>query len=196
MKLIDSKTYKNLAKAYAGECQARTRYRFLHYAATQQGYKAIANIIKEIILQEFHHARMLYTFIQTASDEPIANINISSGYPFRQKWDFLENFKFSAQDENLEATKIYPEYAKIAQEEGFKDIAGLFNNLAQVESCHQSIFEQIYAQLSDGSLYKKPNKVKWKCLDCGYEAESKQAWKQCPLCQAEQGAVAIKIQQD
>lgn len=196
MKLIDSKTYLNLAKSYAGECQARTRYRFLEYAATQKGYKAIANIIKEVITQEFNHARMLYTFIQTATEDTIVNIDISSGYPFREKWEFIDNFKHAADNEYIEATKVYPEYARIAEKEGFKDIAGLFKNLIQVETCHKSTFEQIYNQLKNGTMYKKPNKVKWKCLDCGFEAESKEAWKECPLCQAKQGTVEIKLEQE
>lgn len=196
MKLIDSKTYLNLAKAYAGECQARTKYRFLEYAATQKGYKAIADIIKEVIMQEFNHARMLYTFIQTATDETITNIDISTGYPFRQKWEFIDNFKFSADDENMEATEIYPEYARIAQKEGFTDIAGLFKNLSKVETDHKAIFEQLYNQLKNGTLYKKCEKVKWKCTECGYEAEAKEAWKECPLCQAKQGAVAVKIAEE
>ncbi|HOO22067.1 MAG TPA: ferritin family protein [Clostridia bacterium] len=196
MELIKSQTFINLAKAYAGECQARTRYRFMEYAATQREYKAIANIIKEVITQEFNHARMLYTFIQTASKETINNIEIESGYPFKEKWEFEENFRFAAEDEETEATKIYPEFARIAEKEGFPDIAGLFKNLAKVESCHRKIFEQIYTQLTDGTLYKKPAKVKWKCGDCGYEAESREAFKVCPLCQAKQGAVLIKIEQN
>ncbi|HKL94310.1 MAG TPA: ferritin family protein [Clostridia bacterium] len=194
MKLKDSKTYQNLAKAYAGECQARTRYKFLEYGSIQQHYTAMADMISDIITQEFNHARMLYTFIQTASPETIENIDISAGYPFKQKWNLLDNLKLAAEDEKNEATRIYPEYAKIAKEEGFKDIEGLFNNLIQVEKCHESTFQQLYTQMKDGTMYKKPQKVKWKCADCGYEAELKEAWTECPLCQAKQGAVMVKIE--
>lgn len=196
MKLIDSKTYENLAKAFAGECQARTRYIFLKYGAQQQGYTGIADQLEVIIRNEFHHARMLYTFIQTASDKTIENIDIATGYPFKQKWDLLENFKLSAEDEKFERTKIYPEYAKVAKEEGFDDIAGLFRNLIQVENCHRMTLEQIYQQMKDGTLYKKPQKVKWKCIDCGHEEELKEAWTVCPLCQAKQGAVMLKLEDE
>lgn len=196
MKLMDSKTYINLAKSYAGECQARTRYIFMKYGANQEGYNAMADLIDDIITQEFNHARMLYTFIQTASDGIIKNIDFSSGYPFKQKWDLLENLKLAAEDEEFEATKIYPEYADIAREEGFDDIAGLFDNLVQVEKCHQSLFEQMYTQLKDCTMYKKPTAVKWKCGDCGYEEVLKEAWVECPLCQAEQGAVLLKIEDE
>lgn len=194
MKLKDSKTYTNLAKAFAGECQARTKYKFLEYACTEGGYKAIADLIKEIICQEFNHARMLYTFIQTATTDTITNIDIDTGYPFKQKWNLLENFKLGADDENNEATKIYPEYAKIATQEGFTDIAGLFNNLIQVETCHKTTLEQIYTQMKNGTMYKKPTKVKWKCSECGHEEELKEAWTECPLCQAKQGAVLLKLE--
>lgn len=194
MKLLGSKTYLNLAKAFAGECQAQTKYRFMEYGATKQGYKAIADLITVIINNEFNHARMLYTFIQTATDGTINNIDISTGYPFKEKWDLMENFRLAAEDERNEATKIYPEYARIASEEGFADIAGLFNNLIQVETCHQSTLQQIYDQMKNGTLYKKPNKVKWKCGDCGHEETLKEAWTECPLCQAKQGFVLIKIE--
>ncbi|NLZ25729.1 MAG: rubrerythrin family protein [Clostridiales bacterium] len=194
MELKKSKTYKNLAKAYAGECQARTRYKFMEYGARQQGYKNIAQLIDSVIYQEFNHARMLYSFIQTASEQPIENIDIESGYPFKQKWDLLENLRIAAEDEGFEADKIYPEYAKTAREEGFDDIAGLFENLVQVENCHRMLFQQLYDQMKNGTLYKKPQKVKWKCMDCGYEMTGKEAFKVCPLCQANQGAVMLKIE--
>lgn len=193
MKLIDSKTYKNLAKAYAGECQARTRYKFLEYGARMADYKAMADLIAEVEYQEFQHARMFYTFIQTASEGTIANIDIESGYPFKEKWNLLDNLKLAAEDENFEATKIYPEYAKIASQEGFEDIAGLFENIIQVENCHKMLFQQLYDQMKNGTMYKKPQIVKWKCADCGYEEELKEAWTECPLCQAKQGAVRLKI---
>lgn len=194
MKLKESKTYLNLAKAYAGECMARTRYKFIEYGARQQGYTAMAELVHGISKQEFHHARMMYTFIQTADENVINNIDITSGYPFKEKWNLLDNLKLAAEDENFEAVKIYPEYAKIAKQEGFDDIAGLFNNLLQVETCHKMTFEQLYTQMKNGTMYKKPKAVKWKCADCGYEETLKEAWTECPLCQAKQGAVMIKIE--
>ena len=84
MNLKDSKTFKNLARAYAGECQAKTRYEFIEYGARINGYKNIADIIDEIVYQEFNHARMFYTFIQKGSDTLLDNIEINAGYPFRE----------------------------------------------------------------------------------------------------------------
>lgn len=194
MKLIESKTYLNLAKAYAGECMARTRYEFIEYGARKEGYKNIAELIDTVVYQEFNHARMLYTFIETADDGIINNIDICSGYPFKEKWNLLENLRLAAEDEGIEAERIYPEYASIAEKEGFKDIAGLFRNLIQVENCHKLLFTQLYEQMKNGTLYKKPTVVKWKCNDCGYEAESKTAFTTCPLCQAKQGSILLKIE--
>ena len=87
MKLIESKTYLNLAKAFAGECMARTRYEFIEYGARQQGYTALAEVVDKIVYNEFNHARMCYTYLESASDKPIANVEVCSGYPFKEKWD-------------------------------------------------------------------------------------------------------------
>jgi rubrerythrin len=167
----------------------------MKYGANQQMMTALADQIETVIKNEFHHARMLYTFIQTADNKTIANIDIATGYPFKQKWNLLDNLKFAAEDEANEANLIYPEYAKTAKAEGFLDIAGLFNNLIQVETCHKLLFEQLYDQMKNATMYKKPQKVKWKCMDCGYESESKEAWTICPLCQAKQGACMIQIEE-
>lgn len=190
MKLIDSKTYLNLAKSFAGECMARTRYEFVEYGARKEGYKNIADIIDTIAYQEFNHARMLYTFIQTASDGIINNIEICSGFPFKEKWNLLENLRLAAEDEEKE-TAVYAEYAEVADKEGFCDIAGLFRNMIQVENCHKLLFLQLHDQMKNGTLYKKDTVVKWKCADCGYEAEGKTAFTQCPLCQAKQGSIML-----
>ncbi len=194
MELIKSKTLLNLAKAYAGECQARTRYEFIEYGARQEGYKALASLIDKVVYNEFNHARMFYSFIQTADTKVIKNIDISSGYPFREKWNLLDNLKLAAEDEDTECSRIYPEYAKIAEEEGFCDIAGLFTNVAKVETCHKKLFEQLYTQMKDGTMYKKSKPTKWKCSGCGHEETAKEAWQICPLCQAKQGAVMLKIE--
>ena len=194
MKLIDSKTYLNLAKSYAGECMARTRYEFVEYGARNEGFKFMSELIDTIAYQEFNHARMLYTFIQTANDGIIDNIEICSGFPFREKWNLLENLRLAAEDEAKEVD-AYEEYAKVADKEGFTDIAGLFRNIMQSERCHQKIFNQLYTQMKDGTLYKKNYIVKWKCADCGYEQEGKEAFTDCPLCHAKQGSVQLILEE-
>lgn len=192
MKLKDSQTYKNLARAFAGECQARTRYEFIEYGAREQGFKALAEIIDKIAYQEFTHSRMIYSFIQSADDKTIDNIEVCTGFPFRQKWNLADNLRFAAEDESVEADKLYPEFAKTAKQEGFNDIANLFTNLIKIEQTHQAEFARLYKLFKEGKLYKSETPVIWKCPECGYECTSTQAFETCPVCQAKQGAVNIK----
>lgn len=191
MELIKSKTYENLAKAFAGECQARTRYEFIEYGARNEGYKALAELIDNVAYNEFNHARMFYTEIQKASDKEIKNININAGYPFREKWNLLDNLRIASEDENAEATVIYPEFQRIAEEEGFNEIAILFKNVIQVETCHKKLFAELYEQLKSGSIYSRPTPVKWKCASCGYESVQKSAWTICPICKEKQGSTML-----
>ena len=194
MKLKDSKTYINLARSYAGECQARTRYEFIEYGARTQGYKALAELVDKVVYNEFNHARMFYTFIQQSEETQVENIDISAGYPFKEKWDLVENLRIAAEDELDEAERIYPEFAATAREEGFPEIAKLYEDIIGVETCHHKLFKQLYEQMKKGTMYKKKETVKWKCADCGYEATSKEAWKECPLCKAKQGSVMLIIE--
>lgn len=194
MKLKDSKTYINLAKSFAGECQARTRYEFIEYGARKEGYKYLAELVDKAVYNEFNHARMFYTYLQESEEKQIENIDISSGYPFKEKWNLTENLRIAAEDEFNEATLIYPEYAATAREEGFADIAALYEDIIQVETCHNKLFSQLYEKMKNGTLYKKKEKIKWKCADCGYEATAKEAWETCPLCRAKQGSVIIPIE--
>ncbi len=193
MKLIESKTYLNLAKSYAGETQAHTRYKFIEYGARQEGYEAMANLIHMVAKNEFNHARMFYSYIQTALEKPIENIDICSGYPFKEKWNLVDNLKFAAEDEANEDEKIYRSYEQTAREEGFEDIANLYANIRKVENCHKMLFTQLYTGLKNGTLYKKDKATKWKCCGCGHEDNLKEAWEVCPLCRAEQGFVMLKI---
>lgn len=192
MKLKDSKTYLNLAKAYAGECQARTRYEFIEYGARYNGYGALAEIIDKIVYNEFNHARMFYTAIQNADKEEIKNIEICSGYPFKEKWDLTENLRLAMQDEEAEV-KLYPEFAETAKKEGFPEEAQLFLNIAEIEKTHFEKFKSLYTQMSKGTLYKKSKPVKWVCSHCGYEITDKEAPKKCPVCQVAQGEFLVKI---
>lgn len=192
MKLKESKTYLNLARAFAGECQARTRYEFVEYGFRYNGYEAIATLIDKIVYQEFNHARMLYTFIQKADTNPIDNIEICAGFPFREKWDLEENLKFLAEDENTEA-KIYADFISTAKAEGFSEIAKLFEDIMAVELKHRDVFKEILKQFKAKKLYSKTTTTSWACPACGYVGSGKQAWDECPLCKAKQGVCEIKL---
>lgn len=194
MKLIDSQTYLNLAKAFAAETQARTRYEFMEYGMRYNGYKTMAEIVDSIAYQEFNHARMFYTYLQKASTKPIANIDINGGFPFKEKWDIEQNLKFAADDEHVEAYEIYIPAAKVAREEGFEDIAELFDLTAKVEMQHEAIFLELYNQMKNGTLYKRDKEVTWVCSACGHSWKGKEAWDTCPLCGAKQGTVLLKLE--
>ena len=191
MKLKGSQTEANLARAYASECQARVRYEFIEYGARYNGYKNIADIIDEIVYQEFNHARMFYTFIQNGNkEETIDNLEICAGFPFREKWDLMENLRLASEDEANEA-EIYTDFANIAREEGFNDIAKLFEDTRRVENYHKQIFTELYEQMKDGTLYKKDKPVTWICGDCGYMATATEPWDQCPLCNAKRESIKL-----
>lgn len=193
MQLKNSKTFENLARAYAGECMAKARYMFMQYGARKQGFKYLASVIDTVVYNEFNHARMFYSFIQSADKKPIDKLEIAADFPFKEKWDLCDNLRFAAEDEAKEADEIYPAFAAQARKEGFDDIAALFDNVAGVENCHRMLFEDLYRQVSEGTLYKKPTPVKWKCADCGYEVTSAQAPSVCPLCQGAQGVFMLKL---
>lgn len=195
MKLKDSQTLLNLARAYAGECQARTRYEFVEYGFRYNGYEAIATIIDKIVYQEFNHARMLYTFIQDAELKQVDNIEICAGYPFKEKWELENNLKLLAEDEEIEA-EIYAEFIKVAEDEGFPEIATLFKNIMDVEIRHKQVFLELYKQFKNGDLYKKKTETMWYCPACGYVGTGKEAWEKCPLCEAEQGVCEVVLPPD
>ena len=195
MKLKDSQTFLNLARAYAGECQARTRYEFVEYGFRYNGYEAIATIIDKIVYQEFNHARMLYTFIQDAELKQVDNIEICAGYPFKEKWELENNLKLLAEDEEIEA-EIYAEFIKVAEDEGFPEIATLFKNIMDVEIRHKQVFLELYKQFKNGDLYKKKTETMWYCPACGCVGTGKEAWEKCPLCEAEQGVCEVVLPPD
>ncbi len=190
--LKNSKTFENLARAWAGECQARVRYQFLEYAARQKGLCALADVIKTVETNEFNHARMYYTAMQSADKKTLANVEINASYPFKEKWNFEQNFEFAIENET-EEVGLYGDFAKTAKDEGFDDIAELFTLISKVEHCHKLMFKDILAQLKDGTMYKRTKAIKWKCAECGHEATLQEAWQQCPLCKMPQGHVMLAL---
>lgn len=195
MKLKDSQTFLNLARAFVAECSARTRYEFCEYGFRMNGYEAIATLIDRIAYQEFNHARVLYTKLQDAEMPNIANIEMTLGLPFKEKWNMLDNLKYLMQDEVDEAL-AYEEFEKIAREEGFGEIADLFKMIGEVEKTHAKVFEELYKQMKDKKIYKKAKQAYWICPSCGYVSFAKEAWESCPLCQAKQGYCEVQLPQE
>ena len=196
MQLKDSETFKNLARAFAGECMAKARYDYIVYGAKQEGYSEMAKIIKQVANQEFHHSRMFYSFIQTADKNAAINsVEICAEYPFKEKWELENNLKLLAEDEETEA-EIYAEFIKVAEDEGFPEIATLFKNIMDVEIRHKQVFLELYKQFKNGDLYKKKTETMWYCPACGYVGTGKEAWEKCPLCEAEQGVCEVVLPPD
>ncbi len=195
MKLEQSQTFINLAKAYAGECQARVRYEFIEYGARNEGYNTLAEVIDKIVYNEFNHARMFYTKMHDADENALKKVEFKADYPFREKWNLLDNLKIASEDEDAEI-KLYPIFAKTAKEEGFNEIATLFLQIAEIEKTHKQTFLTLYKQLKENKLYKKAKATEWVCSGCGYKETKKEAFKVCPVCQAKQGVVNLVLCDD
>lgn len=192
MKFEDSKTRENLARAFAGECQAGARYQFAAKKAEQEGYGYISVLLKTQAKNEMSHAKAYWDLIVNNSAKPPANIEITGGYPFKDG-DLLQNLKDTMETEHSESDNIYPSFAKVAEDEGFPDVAKMFTLISTVENCHYLLLKQLYEGMKSGKLYKKATPIKWKCNECGFEHTSKQPWSICPICKYEQGYVQIPI---
>lgn len=191
MDFTKTQTYYNLARSFAGECQAGMRYQFAAKAATAEGFEALADTIRTIAKNETYHAREFFKAIQKYAGSQ-ENINIDAGYPFHYG-SLAEQLKFAANDEREEAEHIYPTFAKIAKDEGFGQIALKFEQVATVEGNHRIIFEYLHEAFEDGSLYKTERPMLWICGECGYMHTSKTAWSVCPLCGAPQGDTELHL---
>ncbi|MGI6168233.1 MAG: rubrerythrin family protein [Christensenellales bacterium] len=195
MDLNGSNTLQNLARAFAGESQAATRYHFYQKAAQQDGHQTIATIIQEIIRNELAHGKVFFDHIIKGGlrAEQLKNIIIGAGYPF-QMGASADNLLFSMQAEQEEHANIYPNFAQTAKQEGFAAVAASFEMIAQIEGLHQNIFQQMHEQLTQNTLYQKEQAVSFKCAECGHVRQSKDAWSICPVCHYPQGFVELDIQ--
>ena len=193
-KLQNTKTLQNLVNAFAGECQACSRYWMMAEVARDKGLNELAKFIKEISTNEYYHSKRIYEFIEESDDKVIDGLKVCSNYPFKEKMDdFVEAFNHASFDEGEEAKEIYPSFARIAKEEGFDDIANFFTNLIQVETCHHLAMKEFYNELKSDTLYVRTPAIKWKCAKCGYEVTSKTPPEICPICKAPKGDIMIEM---
>ena len=191
-KFEQSQTYKNLARAFAGECQAGARYQFLASTCEQNQLYFLKTLLKKLAKNEMTHAQLFYDYITQNSAQTVRNIEICAGYPFK-KGTLEETFMFAMEDEKSEAENIYPSFAKVAQDEGFSEIANTFSMVAEVEKTHKNQLEQIWLKLKENKLYKCERECCWKCDECGHIEHSKLAWETCPLCKQAQGYAEIPL---
>lgn len=190
MNFDESQTKTNLARAFAGECQAGARYQFIAQKAMQEGKKNIQMLFKTLAKNEMAHAKTFWDLIAKNTTEPQENIEIKAGYPFQDS-ELLEMIKFASNNEKSENTTIYPSFSKIAEDEGFKEIAEKFKLVALVENDHFMILDELYNKLKSKDLYKNPTDYNWKCGHCGHTHLSKQSFEICPLCNMDNGHVEL-----
>lgn len=180
--LKGTKTSENLLKAFAGESQARNRYTFYASAADKEGYKQIKNIFTETADNEKEHAKRFYKLLlEGLQDELPAAIEINAAFPVAQGTT-LDNLTAAANGENEEWSELYPEFAQIAAEEGFPEIASVFKMIASVEKHHEERYKKLAENIANGTVFKKDEKVLWKCGNCGYVHEGAEAPDKCPAC--------------
>lgn len=175
--LKGTKTEKNLMTAFAGESCARNRYTYYASVASKEGYKQIEAIFTETANQEKEHAKRLFRFMEGPGE-----VEISITLPKGPEGDTLANLKASAGGENHEWTSMYPEFAKIADEEGFHEIATVMRNIAVAEKAHEERYLELARNIEHGEVFKKDGKIWWRCRNCGYVCEMSEAPERCPAC--------------
>jgi rubrerythrin len=180
MELKGSQTEKNLMGAFAGESQARNRYTFFASQAKKEGFVQISHIFEETANQEKEHAKRLFKLM--AGGE----VEITAAFPSGTIASTIDNLKESAAGENYEHTTMYPEFAKTARDEGFENIARVFESIAIAEKQHEKRYLDLAANIEAGKVFKKDETVVWRCQNCGYLHEGTEAPKLCPACAHEQ----------
>ena len=175
--LKGTRTEKNLLTAFAGESQARNRYTYFASKAKKEGYEQIAAIFLETADNEKEHAKRLFKFLEGGE------VEVSASFPAGVIGTTAENLKAAASGENFEHVNMYPEYAKIAEEEGFPEIAAVFNNIAVAEKYHEKRFLALLNNIEQHKVFNKESAVNWRCRNCGYVHEnSTEAPEECPAC--------------
>ena len=174
--LKGTKTEKNLLTAFAGESQARNRYTYFSSQARKKGYQQIMGVFLETADNEKEHAKRLFKFLEGGE------VEIKASFPAGLIGDTKKNLKAAAAGENYEHTKMYPEFASMAEKEGFQEIASVFRAIAVAESQHEKRYLNLLENMEKDKVFKRERVVKWKCRNCGYIHEGTEAPEECPAC--------------
>lgn len=178
--LKGTKTEQNLLKAFAGESQARNRYTYFASVAKKEGYEHISAIFLETAENEKEHAKIFFKYLEGG------DLEITASYPAGIIKVTEENLLHAAEGEKLEWTTLYADFEKIADEEGFPEIAASFREISKAEKFHESRYRKLIKNIQDGTVFKKSSAVKWHCRNCGYIHEGTEAPKECPACKHSQ----------
>lgn len=176
MSVKGTKTEKNILTAFCGESQARNRYTYFAKQAKKEGYEQICAIFEETADQEKEHAKRLFKFLEGGEVEIVA------AFPAGVIGTTEENLKEAAHGENYETTEMYPGFAKVAEAEGLTEIAAVFRKIAVAEARHRDRYIALRNNIQTGKVFKRDQKVRWVCRNCGYVHEGTEALKVCPAC--------------
>jgi rubrerythrin len=174
--LKGTKTEKNILGAFAGESQARNRYTYFASKAKKEGFVQISEIFTETANQEKEHAKRLFKLLEGGE------VEITGTFPAGVIGTTQENLKEAAGGENYEWTQMYPGFAEIAREEGFAEIAVIFESIANAEKQHEKRYNDLRANIENGTVFKKDKPVVWRCRNCGYLHNGEEAPENCPAC--------------
>jgi len=171
-----TKTEKNLLAAFAGESQARNRYTYFASAAKKECFEQISHIFLETAENEKEHAKIFFKYLEGGE------VEITAAYPAGVIGDTKSNLEAAAAGENMEWTTLYANFAKVANEEGFPEVARSFEQIAKVEMFHENRYRKLVANIASAEVFKKKAATKWHCMNCGYVHEGPEAPKECPAC--------------
>jgi rubrerythrin len=175
-KLKGSETEKNLLKAFAGESQARNKYTYFSNVAKKEGYEQIAGIFEETANNEREHAEIFFKHLEGG------DVEITAAYPAGRIGTTAENLLSAAEGEHMEWGTLYPAFEKVARKEGLDRIADSLKEIAEIEERHEKRYRKLLANVEKGEVFKKEKTAEWKCRNCGYIHEGKEAPKVCPAC--------------
>jgi rubrerythrin len=171
-----TETERNLLKAFAGESQARNRYTYFASEAKKEGFEQISAIFLETAENEKEHAKVFFKFLEGGI------VEINASYPAGKIGKTEENLFEAAEGEKLEWSTLYPNFEEVARAEGFKEVADAFKEIGEVEQHHEWRYRTLLANVKHNDVFKKKEAVKWKCRNCGYIHEGKEAPDTCPAC--------------
>lgn len=184
MNLKDSQTKINLLRSFAGESQARNRYTIAAEIAEQKKLPVIEAVFKFTAGQELEHAKIFYNFLKEIAGE---KITIDGTYPVDVYDDVLKLLRTAHNNEMEEFEPVYPDFAAIANSEGFTQIGAKFKSIAEIEKTHAQRFKIFGDLMEQGKLFVSDVEEEWVCLNCGHVAKSTEAPKVCPVCSHPQG---------
>lgn len=174
--LKGTQTEKNLLAAFAGESQARNRYTYFASQAKKEGLVQISQIFEETANQEKEHAKRFFKFLQGGE------VEVQAAFPAGVIGSTADNLKAAAEGENYEWTDMYPAFAAKAREEGFSDVAAVFDAVIVAEKQHEKRYNELRANIEAGRVFKRDESVTWRCINCGYLFEGQAPPQKCPAC--------------